>query len=65
MGTNLPAILGRLVSDEDFTLADAQIPQPMGTVIYRAAFPFESLHMKPEQTPGPDKIIGAEIQFIE
>ena len=64
LGINLPALLGKIVSDQDFNLADSEITQPKGTVTYRAAFPFESLRMKPQGILGPNKIIGAEIQFM-
>lgn len=64
LGINLPAILGKIVSDQDFNLADTEITQPKGTVTYRATFPFESLRMKPQGILGPNKIIGAEIQFM-
>ena len=47
LGINLPALLGKIVSDQDFNLADTEITQPKGTVTYRATFPFESLRMKP------------------
>lgn len=64
LGINLPALLGKIVSDQDFNLADTEITQPKGTVTYRATFPFESLRMKPQGILGPNKIIGAEIQFM-
>ena len=64
LGINLPALLGKIVSDQDFNLADTEITQPKGTVTYRATFPFESLRMKPQGIFGPNKIIGAEIQFM-
>lgn len=64
LGINLPALLGKIVSDQDFNLADTEITQPKGTVTYRATFPFESLWMKPQGILGPNKIIGAEIQFM-
>lgn len=64
LGINLPALLGKIVSDQDFNLADTEITQPKGTVTYRATFPFESLLMKPQGILGPNKIIGAEIQFM-
>ena len=64
LGINLPALLGKIVSDQDFNLADTEITQPKGTVTYRAIFPFESLRMKPQGILGPNKIIGAEIQFM-
>lgn len=64
LGINLPALLGKIVSDKDFNLADTEITQPKGTVTYRATFPFESLRMKPQGILGPNKIIGAEIQFM-
>lgn len=65
LGINLPALLGKIVSDQDFNLADTEITQPKGTVTYRATFPFESLRMKPQGILGPNKIIGAEIQFMD
>lgn len=64
LGINLPALLGKIVSDQDFSLVDTEITQPKGTVTYRATFPFESLRMKPQGILGPNKIIGAEIQFM-
>lgn len=64
LGINLPALLGKIVSDQDFNLADTEITQPKGSVTYRATFPFESLRMKPQGILGPNKIIGAEIQFM-
>lgn len=64
LGINLPALLGKIVSDQDSNLADTEITQPKGTVTYRATFPFESLRMKPQGILGPNKIIGAEIQFM-
>lgn len=64
LGINLPALLGKIVSDQDFNLTDTEITQPKGTVTYRATFPFESLRMKPQGILGPNKIIGAEIQFM-
>ena len=64
LGINLPALLGKIVSDQDFNLADTEITQPKGTVTYRATFPFESLRMKPQGILGPNKIIGAESQFL-
>lgn len=64
LGINLPALLGKIVSDQDFNLTDTEITQPKGTVTYRATFPFESLLMKPQGILGPNKIIGAEIQFM-
>ena len=64
LGINLPALLGKIVSDQDFNLADTEITQPKGTVTYRATFPFESLRMKPQGILGPNKIIGAELQFM-
>ena len=64
LGINLPALLGKIVSDQDFNLADTEITQPKGTVTYRATFPLESLRMKPQGILGPNKIIGAEIQFM-
>ena len=64
LGINLPALLGKIVSDQDFNLADTEITQPKGTVTYRATCPFESLRMKPQGILGPNKIIGAEIQFM-
>ena len=64
LGINLPALLGKIVSDQDFNLADTEITQPKGTVTYRATFPFESLRMNPQGILGPNKIIGAEIQFM-
>lgn len=64
LGINLPALLGKIVSDQDFNLADTEITQPKGTVTYCATFPFESLRMKPQGILGPNKIIGAEIQFM-
>lgn len=64
LGINLPALLGKIVSDQDFNLADTEITQPKGTVTYRATFPFESLRMKPQGILGRNKIIGAEIQFM-
>ena len=64
LGINLPALLGKIVSDQDFNLADTEITQPKGTVTYRATIPFESLRMKPQGILGPNKIIGAEIQFM-
>lgn len=64
LGINLPALLGKIVSDQDFNFADTEITQPKGTVTYRATFPFESLRMKPQGILGPNKIIGAEIQFM-
>ena len=64
LGINLPALLGKIVSDQDFNLADTEITQPKGTVTYHATFPFESLRMKPQGILGPNKIIGAEIQFM-
>ena len=64
LGINLPALLGRVVSDQSFNLADTEITQPTGTVTYRATFPVESLQMKPQEILGPNKIIGAEIQFM-
>lgn len=64
LGINLPALLGKIVSDQDFNLADTEITQPKGTVTYRATFPFESLRVKPQGILGPNKIIGAEIQFM-
>lgn len=64
LGINLPALLGKIVSDQDFNLADTEITQPKGTVTYRATFPFELLRMKPQGILGPNKIIGAEIQFM-
>lgn len=64
LGINLPALLGKIVSDQDFNLADTEITQPKGTVTYRATFPFESLRMKTQGILGPNKIIGAEIQFM-
>ena len=64
LGINLPALLGKIVSDQDLNLADTEITQPKGTVTYRATFPFESLRMKPQGILGPNKIIGAEIQFM-
>jgi carbamoyl-phosphate synthase large subunit len=64
LGINLPALLGRIVSGDEECLNKVDIPQSQGTAIYRATFPFESLHMKPQETPGPDKIIGAEMQFM-
>lgn len=65
LGINLPALLGRVVSDQSFNLADTEITQPTGTVTYRATFPVESLQMKPQEILGPNKIIGAEIQFMD
>ncbi|WP_431814387.1 ATP-grasp domain-containing protein [Limosilactobacillus portuensis] len=65
LGINLPALLGRVVSDQSFNLADTEITQPTGTVTYRATFPVESLQMKPQGILGPNKIIGAEIQFMD
>ncbi|MBB1063322.1 ATP-binding protein [Limosilactobacillus fastidiosus] len=65
LGINLPALLGQVVSDENFNLANVEIPQPGGTVVYRASFPFKSFHIKDEKTPGPEKVIGAEIQFMD
>ena len=65
LGVNLPALLGRVVSDQSFNLADTEITQPTGTVTYRATFPVESLQMKPQGILGPNKIIGAEIQFMD
>lgn len=64
LGVNLPALLGKVVSVPEFNLTDFEVPQLHGTVIYRATFPFESLHVKPQETPGPDNIIGAEMQFL-
>lgn len=65
LGVNLPALLGRVISDQSFNLADTEITQPTGTVTYRATFPVESLQMKPQGILGPNKIIGAEIQFMD
>lgn len=65
LGINLPVLLGRVVSDQSFNLADTEITQPTGTVTYRATFPVESLQMKPQEILGPNKIIGAEIQFMD
>lgn len=65
LGINLPALLGRVVSDQSFNLADTEITQPTGTVTYRATFPVESLQMKQQGILGPNKIIGAEIQFMD
>lgn len=65
LGINLPALQGRVVSDQSFNLADTEITQPTGTVTYRATFPVESLQMKPQEILGPNKIIGAEIQFMD
>ena len=64
LGINLPALLAKSVSEQDLNLADTDITQPKGTVTYRATFPFESLRMKPQGILGPNKIIGAEIQFM-
>lgn len=65
LGINLPVLLGRVVSDQSFNLADTEITQPTGNVTYRATFPVESLQMKPQEILGPNKIIGAEIQFMD